>query len=100
MKIAWDKDETKQVSVKDKTKKYVAFETALFTLVFGGFACFNIYYWSKERAVFKQKAEQMKNSTLIIINFYETYILSITNLNKQRKTTKFYNFYMLFNDSI
>ena len=56
--MAWDKANTKQVSEKDKTKKNVAFETTLFSLVFAGFACFNLYYWSSKRAVFEQEATE------------------------------------------
>ena len=52
-KAAWKDANTKNVTMKDKTKKNVAFEAGLFTMVFGGFTCFNLYYWSTPRAVFQ-----------------------------------------------
>ena len=52
-KAAWEDATSTHLTMKDKTKKNVAFETALFTMVFAGFAFFNIYYWATPRAVFQ-----------------------------------------------
>ena len=52
-KAAWEDANTKHVTMKDKTKKNVVFEAALFAMVFGGFTCFNLYYWTRQRAVFQ-----------------------------------------------
>ena len=45
--IAWKEYNVKQDMMKNKTKKNVALECGLFSLVFLSFAIFNVYYWTK-----------------------------------------------------
>ena len=45
--IAWKEHDAKQDILKNKTKKNVALELGLFSVVFLSFAMFNVYYWTK-----------------------------------------------------
>ena len=47
-KIAWGL-KAGQDNMMGKTKKHVVLEFSLFSIVFGSFLIFNIYYWTKER---------------------------------------------------
>ena len=49
-KTAWEDDT--QETLKDKTKKNVALEFGLFSVVFGFFVIFNVYYWTNKKHVF------------------------------------------------
>ena len=44
---AWKKNDAKQDIIKNKPKKNLALEFALFLVVFLSFVIFNIYYWTE-----------------------------------------------------
>ena len=44
---AWKENDAKQDIMKNKTKKSVALELSLFSVVFLSFVIFNIYYWTE-----------------------------------------------------
>merc|ERR1719500_476959 len=44
--------EVKKTSIMEKTKKNVALEASLFSLVCTGFIFFNVYYWTRSRTYF------------------------------------------------
>ena len=45
--FAWKEYDIKQDIMKNKTKKNVALEFGLFSVVFLSFAIYNVYYWTK-----------------------------------------------------
>jgi hypothetical protein len=44
-----DIKDTKKPSIMEKTKKNVALEASLFSVVCAGFIFFNVYYWTRPR---------------------------------------------------
>lgn len=44
--------EQKQPSILEKTKKNVALEASLFSIVSAGFVFFNVWYWTRTRVYF------------------------------------------------